>query len=143
MRTTLPGLCLTTLLALSGCGEDSTSPPSAERRDIPASLRARCPELPPARSGADLPSTPSGATTGTTLKLVVRIYDTDGLLVAHREAEISTSPLQPSYETRLQWDGRDDSGNKVPRGHYFVFTDQYSPDDTFLGTRSDCIGVVN
>lgn len=142
MRSILPLIAFAALL-IASCDDDSTSSTDdskyPSRRDIPASLRAKCPDMTPASRAS------SGTTDGLQLEqnetrhITYGIYDSSGALVAVGEQDI---PAVPSSDRPyiFAWNGKDASGNTMPTGVYFIFMDVYDPSGTLLQSSSNCIG---
>jgi len=131
------------LLILAACEDDTPSAMIETSRPISARLRSTCPALPAGRTVAD-PSTAPVVEPSPTVRVFMKIYDTNGAPVTQRSFSLQTGQYGsvPAYSTNLGWDLKDASGNFVPTGHYFLF---YTLSDTTgkaLGSDSACVGVV-
>lgn len=126
---------------LVGC-ESSSTDDSSSRRTIPASLRASCPSLPAARMADGGTGTAVPVYNSSPITLNTMIYDSTGNLVQSLSSTLSSTTTDGSHYQPL-WNMRDASGNQVPTGHYFVFTQAYSSSGALLDSSSVCIGVVN
>ena len=126
---------------LAGC-ENSSTDDSSSRRTIPASLRASCPALPAARAADSGTGTAVPVYNSSPITLNTTIYDSTGYLVQSLSSTLSVASADGSHYQPF-WNMRDASGNLVPAGHYFVFTQAYSSSGVLIDSSSVCIGVVN
>ncbi|MEN9355225.1 MAG: hypothetical protein RL318_2550 [Fibrobacterota bacterium] len=131
----------------SGTSAISTTE-SSGKRAIPASLRATCPKLPAGRIAARAQgegtmtgpvTTPSNASVVVTYS----IYDNAGSFVVQNSYTLNVSSPATLPDPGQSWNGTDARGNRVPTGHYFVFTEVRDEAGTLVGTKDICMGVVN
>lgn len=141
MRSILPLIAFAGLL-LASCDDSTSSKDDSKypsHRDIPASVRSKCPDMAAARSAEGSPYGPVTVEQNETRHITYGIYDSLGNLVTVGERDLPSSGS--AYATNIGWNGTDAAGNKVPTGVYFVFMDVYDQAGTLLQSSSVCIGV--
>ena len=143
----IPALLLAIpMILLASCDDDSTSSADQDsfpsRREIPASLWAKCTDMTAARAAA----APYPQDGGSVMHVSYGIYDSTGALVGQGAQDVSTSGSYGGYGgdplNYVMWNGRDAAGNKVPPGHYFMFIEMRDEQGTLVDSRSVCIGVA-
>lgn len=136
----LPLLVVCTALVIASCDDDTATTPTDSdptHRDIPASLRAKCPDMTAARS--------SDGTTGAltiepneTQHVNYSVYDSTGTLVSKGETDIPAA--QTDKQSFIRFTGKDASGKALPTGHYFVFLEVRDQAGALVQSSSYCIG---
>jgi len=128
---------------LGSCDGSSNSTPVADTgyRTIPASAWKQCPVLPASRTIAVQDTFQT--TTGHICTISFTIHDSTGRRVAKRDpmnyaCSVSTDP---NASTGFSWNGKDESGNAVPTGHYFVFLSAWMDGQAIVTDRVTCIGI--